>query len=174
MRQRLGVPVIDPDAIARQLNPAAPELAAVEAGREALRQQKAHLAAGTGFAVETTLSGHTVLRLMEQARRRNLTVNLIFVGLDGADLNVVRVAARVAVGGHHVPDEDVRRRYDRSMENLARAVALADQATVFDNSSDSGPLQVLTYDAGRFTIHTPELPAWVATHLGALMGQGRE
>lgn len=163
------MPAIDPDAIVRQLNPAAPELMAVEAGRDALRQQKTHLVGGTGFAIETTLSGHTVLRLMEQARRRNFVVNLIFVGLYDADLNIVRVAARVAAGGHHVPDEDVRRRYKWSMENLARAEALADHAMVFDNSSDTGPLQVLTYGPGIFTLHMQKLPAWVETHLGALL-----
>lgn len=57
LKLRQGMPVIDPDAIARELQPDAPAAVAVEAGREAIRQQTALLAQGASFAVETTLSG---------------------------------------------------------------------------------------------------------------------
>lgn len=66
LRADLQVPVIDPDAIARELNSAAPEQAAVAVGREALRRQAVYIESGTSFIVETTLSGNTPLRQIEQ------------------------------------------------------------------------------------------------------------
>jgi predicted ABC-type ATPase len=61
-------PVIDPDAIARSLNPDNPAAAAVSAGKEALSQQQDAIENKQTFAVETTLSGNGPLRLMEQAQ----------------------------------------------------------------------------------------------------------
>jgi predicted ABC-type ATPase len=66
--------VLDPDAIARTLQPAAPHQAAAQAGREALRRQRVYLADQRSFAVETTLSGSSILRLMEDARGRGFIV----------------------------------------------------------------------------------------------------
>jgi len=76
------VPVIGPDAIARRLQPLAPEQAAMEAGREALRQQTLYLEQDTSFAVETTLAGKAVLRLMERGRERGFTVHLVYICIE--------------------------------------------------------------------------------------------
>lgn len=165
----LLVPIVDPDAIARELHPSAPEQAAVEAGREALKRQAAYVENGASFVVETTLSGAGMLRLMEKARQQGFVVHLLFVATDKAQTNIERVAGRVARGGHHVPDEDVRRRYERSMENLVRAIELADQATITDNSSEQGPREVLVIKQGHITEQADDLPAWVTTYLGTFI-----
>lgn len=174
-RQGLAVPIIDPDAIARELNPNAPELAAIEAGREALKRQTAHLTSGVSFAIETTLAGNMALRHMEQARQRGFATELLFVAIGDVRTNIERVAGRVERGGHNVPDVDVRRRYARSMANLVPAIDRADRVTVFDNSTDQGLRVVLTIEEGNLTQHVrpSELPFWVATHLGALLEPGR-
>ncbi len=171
LREGLSAPIIDPDAIARDLRPDNPGQAAVEAGREALKRQAAHLDAGSSFIIETTLSGATILQLMEQARRRGFVVRLIFVALDNPWTNIKRVAERVANGGHYVPDEDVLRRYDRSMRNLARAIELADRAILFDNSTDQGPREALAIDAGQIIMRSQDLPAWVTTYLGVFIAR---
>lgn len=119
------VPVIDPDAIARGIHPDAPEQAALEAGREALHRRQRYLAHGESFAVETTISGNAMLRLMEEARRRGYALQLVFICTDRAEINIARVQQRVAQGGHNVPAEDVRRRYERSLRNLQRAIDTA-------------------------------------------------
>ncbi len=78
---------------------------------------------------------------------------------------------RVARGGHFVPDEDVQRRYTGSLQNLVRAIELADQVTIIDNTLEQGPRQVLAIDAGRITSQAQDLPAWVTTHLGPFIAQ---
>ncbi len=127
-------PVIDPDAIARTLSPEDPGKAAVSAGREAMRQQNDAIAGKASFIVETTLSGNQPLRLMEKAHDAGYEVELHYTRVGTPELNIKRIEARVADGGHHIPDEDVRRRYHRSLDNLPQAIAIADKTVLYDNS----------------------------------------
>ncbi len=174
LRAASQAPIVDPDAIAREIDPVAPEQAAVAAGREALRREAAYLENGVSFIVETTLSGNTMLRQMEHARQRGFDVRLIFIATDNPRINIGRIVARVARGGHFVPDEDVQRRYMRSMRNLARAIELVDEATIIDNTLEQGPREALRIDAGQITFQAQDLPAWVATHLGAFIARRRD
>lgn len=131
------LPVINPDNIARQINPAIGSdmsSVAVQAGRTALQQQQEYLKQKASFAIETTLTGKRELRLMKEAKTQGYKVNLVFVGVDGPDMSTVRIATRVQSGGHHVTAKDVNRRYSRSMANLDDALKLADRGFVLDNS----------------------------------------
>jgi predicted ABC-type ATPase len=63
----LRVPIIDPDQEARQLRPDTPQAAVIVGGRQAIKRARAYLTNKESFAVETTLSGHTYLRMMVEA-----------------------------------------------------------------------------------------------------------
>lgn len=165
-----GVPVIDPDAIARRLQPLAPEQAAVQAGREVLKQEATYLDQSTSFAVETTLAGTGVLRLMEKARERGYRVHLVYIGLENVQTSLDRIAERVAQGGHGVPPDDVRRRYERSMRNLEAAIARADHVLLFDNSGEHDMHAVLAVDDNGVTMRSDMMPRWVSTYLANLLG----
>lgn len=170
LRAALKVPVLDPDAIARALSPDAPERAAAQAGREMIHRRDHYLAASESFIVETTLSGRTILHAIDDARRRGFRIHLIFVGVESPKTLVSRVAGRVAQGGHGMPITDIHRRYTRSMENLQRAVEMADRAAIFDNSAPGSPRRVATVLRGRVIASAHPLPAWVTTHLLAPLG----
>lgn len=75
------------------------------------------------------------------------------------DLNIQRVYERVTSGGHFVPDEDVRRRYERSLSNAAPAIKLADLAVLFDNSGNHHR-KVAEIANGRVIWQAPDLPEW--------------
>ncbi len=158
-----GTPILDPDAIARSLNPQAPETAATWAGRVVLNRQNAYLRSGTSFILETTLAGSAVLRLMDEARRRGFRIHLIYIGVDDVQVLLARIAGQVLDGGHAVPEHDVRRRYVRSMRHMKEAIARADNVTLLDNVLDQEPQLVMTIDDGRSTIHTENLPSWVTS-----------
>jgi predicted ABC-type ATPase len=65
---------------------------------------------------------------------------VLFLWLESADLAVTRVAARVRLGGHDVPDATVRRRYGRGLRNFFELYRpLADSWQVFDNSHARRP-----------------------------------
>jgi predicted ABC-type ATPase len=133
--ERLGH-ILDPDAVARKLNPIYPEQAALSAGKEVLRLLQQYLANGERIFYETTMSDkNRHLRLIEQAKGLGYKVTLLYVGLNSADQHRRRVDVRVLQGLHNVPDEDIRRRFERSRANLAPTLQVVDAAMVYDNSS---------------------------------------
>ncbi len=168
LRASLGVPIVDPDAIARRLRPDAVEQAAIEAAREALRLRSAYLDAGQSYAFETTLSGNAELRTMERARDLGFAVHLIYVGVENVDILADRIVQRVANGGHFVPEDDVRRRFERSMANLPHAIRRAQDVEIYDNTNPQETRLVLQIDEGRVALHTQDVPSWVTRSLGHL------
>lgn len=114
-----GLPVfVNADLIAAGLSPFDPDAAAIRAGRMMLAEIDRHAAAGRSFAFETTLSGHTYLRRIKRWREGGFSVELIFLSLPSAEDAIARVAIRVRQGGHNVPPELVRRRFNVGMRNF--------------------------------------------------------
>jgi predicted ABC-type ATPase len=135
-RRRLELlgPILDPDAEARILNPQDVNKAAIQAARNTLKRQTEYLETGQSFALETTLSSKSNLELMQTAKHLGWVVRLAYVGLGDVQRNIQRVKQRVQMGGHDVPIEDIKRRFERSTANLPLAAEIADGFAVYDNS----------------------------------------
>src|SRR3954463_7775038 len=112
------VEFVNADVIARSLSEDAPEAHAFEAGRQMLRRLQELAAARTDFAFETTLASRTFAPFITGLIREGYHFTLLFFYLPSADIAVARVAQRVRTGGHHVPEQDVRLRYERGLKNL--------------------------------------------------------
>lgn len=126
--------VIDPDKLAADgLSPIAAGKAAAK--KAAAKMARLFLENGVSFARESTLTSHFDFILMSEAKKKGYSIELVYIGLESSDLAWARVASRAARGGHSVPYEDVIRRFARSLENLPKAIALADKATILDNST---------------------------------------
>ena len=151
--------LLDPDAMARALNPSNPSAAAIAAGREVLKRTAGYLNRGVSFAVETTLSSRHRVDLIRNAKSRGYEVHLVFIGLDSPERCITRIRNRAARGGHFIPDADVRRRYARSLANAAQALRLADTAKFYDNSGDHARL-VLAANAGIAVWREEPVPEW--------------
>jgi predicted ABC-type ATPase len=156
-RERL----LDPDAIARGLNRLNPSAAAITAGRETLIRTADYLREGLSFAIETTLSSRSKAELIRRAKSRGYEIHLVFIGLDSPERCIARIRNRAALGGHFIPDSDVRRRYSRSLANATEALRLADLAKFYDNSGDGARL-ILVAKAGVIVWQTEPLPDWVS------------
>src|SRR4029078_12227520 len=76
---------LNADVIAVSLSPFDPEAAAIRAGRILLEEIDRYVAAGRSFSFETTLSGHTYLRRIDQWRGSGYLVKLIFLSLSSAE-----------------------------------------------------------------------------------------
>lgn len=124
-----GIETIDADAIARDM-----KISNIAAGREAVKKVRDCISSGRDFSIETTLGGQNVLRQMEMAKVAGFQVDLYYVGLKSVDVHLSRVMHRVAKGGHNIPEEDIRRRYVTSQQNLPKAMHLADRSFIFDNT----------------------------------------
>lgn len=85
------------------------------AGRELIRRLEEAVSAGRDFAVETTLSSAQYARRIPAWQAQGYTTTLIFLEVPSSDFAVARVAKRVAMGGHNIPEKDIRRRYERGL-----------------------------------------------------------
>lgn len=129
-----GIVYVNPDDIARDLNPGNPVAARIEAGREALRRIDALIGKGESFAMESTLSGSTYVKVIERARSLAYTMVIAYIFVDSPEVCIRRIEARVRNGGHFVPPEDVKRRYVRSKENFVKVYSrMADSWLLYYN-----------------------------------------
>lgn len=153
---RLQLPgkFVNADDIARGLGPDLSGGArALRSGKIAVNMIRQLIANGRDFVFETTLSSHHSLNVMRMAREAGYEVGLYFVTLNSPDLNVLRVRQRVSRGGHDIPEETIRRRYENSLEQLGKAIELAHAVQVHDNSTDAGPQLLLQLSMGTIEVN---------------------
>ena len=109
---------VNADLIAAGLSPLEPEAALFRAGRLMLREIDGHANHGRSFAFETTLAGLGFVRRIRQWRQDGYVVKLIYLPLATPEEAIRRVKQRVKQGGHDIPEEVVRRRFNRSLRNF--------------------------------------------------------
>lgn len=140
---------INADEIAKKLTGSSDgRAAAMAAGRAAIRQLAEMIATKTSFVYETTLSSQQSINLMRDAKAAGYSVELYYVALDSVETNIRRVRERVEAGGHDIPENVVRRRYEGSLNNLVGALVQADEVALIDNSEDE-PHEVVTIRHGQ-------------------------
>jgi predicted ABC-type ATPase len=126
---------VNPDVVARQLNPADPENAAtaLQAGKQVLVRLKQLKDQRLSFTSETTLASKNSLIQIDDAKARGYEVRLYFVALANADTSVDRVAHRVNQGGHHIPEDILRRRFEPIFAHAVIAAQKVDRFELIDN-----------------------------------------
>lgn len=150
--ETLGVAeFVNADIIAQGLSGFGPERSALRAGRIMLARLRELAEQRADFAFETTMASRTFAPWLVEQTAAGYHLTLVFVWLRSADLSIRRVAARVRRGGHHVPDEIIRRRYERGIANFVRLYRpLADAWRVYDNSEQGSPRLVAASVRGEF------------------------
>lgn len=106
----------------------------MHAMRQAAIKIKECMEQGITFNQETTLTGHSVINNIMKAKKMGYTVELYYVGLQNVELAIDRVRGRVLNGGHGIEESDIRRRYDKSMDNLKRIIPMCDNVEIYDNT----------------------------------------
>jgi len=132
---------INADEIAKGLSPFQPETVSIQAGRIMLNRIDELLKANIDFAFETTLSSKSYANTIKEAQKAGYFVNLVYFWLNSVDLAIERVHTRVMEGGHNIPVETIRRRYQLGIENLFnKFIPVVDYWLVFDNSQNPSSL----------------------------------
>jgi predicted ABC-type ATPase len=116
--ERHNVPFLSADAMAEPMLPESAVGARVQSGRRFLAALSDRLSGAESFLIETTLSGNGFRRTLLTAGQSGFSTSLVFVYLDSPETCLARIAERVRKGGHPVPEEDVRRRFWRSLQNF--------------------------------------------------------
>lgn len=128
---------VNADSIAAGISPFQPEKVAFEAGRLMLERIHQLIDDNVTFAFETTLSTLSYKDTIKKCRAKGYKVTLLYFWLNSPDLAIERIKIRVSRGGHHIPDNVVKRRYKRGLHNFfALFMPLCDYWEVLDNSSD--------------------------------------
>ncbi|WP_077324798.1 zeta toxin family protein [Virgibacillus siamensis] len=157
---KLGVDInIDPDTIARRIDPENPESKRVTAGKEVIRSVNEYIQEGKDFSIETTLAGKNALRQISQAKEKGYEVTMFYIALSNVNQNIERVAMRVKNGGHYIPTEDILRRDKTSFKHLYEYAPIIDNLIAIDNSKDDGEI-VLEINNGKITFKSNDLPNW--------------
>mgnify|MGYP001575983284 FL=1 len=148
---------VNADLIATGLSPFVPERAAIHAGRLMLEQIHFLAERGLDFGFETTLSGKTYVKLLQEMKKGGYLTHIFFLWISNVKLALERIQLRVQNGGHHIPETIVRRRFGRSLPNFLRFYKpLADSWTIFDNSGDV-PKMIAFEESGKIEILDPDL-----------------
>lgn len=160
----LGLPFVNADLIAREMEPAEPARVSYQAAQQADRIRRALVGCGDSFCMETVFSDPVgdKIDFMRQAQRAGYAIFLVYIGLSDVALSIARVVQRTEVGGHDVPDAKLIERFPRTLENLRGAIPFVDVALLFDNSSASQPYRHLaTFERGTCIVKVKRLPEWV-------------
>lgn len=178
-----GAEYFNPDEAASHIRAANPSITLAEANGAAWGQGKRLLeraiAERLDYAFETTLGGNTITALLEAAMSVGAEVRIWYVGLSSTELHIARVRARVAKGGHDIPEAAIRDRYDRSRLNLIQLIPRLTELRVYDNSEEADPdgngtpaPRLLLHMAGGRIVSSCKLanvPTWAKPILGAAL-----
>jgi len=134
-----GCPVfVNADLIAAGLAPFDPATAAIRAGRLMIEEMELHVRKKRSFALETTLSGRRYARMIPQWQGIGYRIKLVFLYLQDVKIAIERVQVRVKQGGHAVPEDVIRRRYEAGWRNFQQIYRkMVDTWVLYDNSGDA-------------------------------------
>ena len=156
---------VNADEIAAARWPDDPEVHAYEASLLAASRRDELIASRASFATETVFSHPSKVELVEAAVAAGylVTLHILLVPVDFA---VARVESRVENGGHRVPEQKVRERFERLWPLVATAARLVDRAVVYD-STTGGRFRVVA-EAERGELLWADWPAWAPAELVSL------
>ena len=139
--EQAGLAWFNPDSFARELIAATgcrQAEANAAAWQEGLRRLDDALAQGSNHAFETTLGGNTIAaRILAAAGTHDVMV--WYCALASPEQHLARVSARVAAGGHDIPEVKIRERYVTALQNLIALLPHIAHLQVYDNSAEAAP-----------------------------------
>jgi predicted ABC-type ATPase len=176
-----GADYFNPDEATLRIRAANPGMTAEQANaaawHEGRRLLERAIAERLSFAFETTLGGRTMASLLDDAITAGVEVRVWYVGVESPELCIERVRARLAAGGHAIPEAMIRDRYHKSLLNLLQLMPRISELRVFDNSTEAAPaagrrpqpVLVLHMKQGRAvaTCELAHVPAWAKPILAA-------
>lgn len=146
----------------------------LEAQRRADEIRERLLELGLSFVNETVGSHPSRVEFLNKARELGYKVIVLFVATEDPTINVERVAARVARGGHNVPRDKIVKRYERVLGLLPSYYDVSDVFVAFDNSRDNVPggeeamrLLLVKYEGAAYLAPGFYEVEWLKEHLFA-------
>jgi len=114
------------------------------------------------FTFETVMSSPDKVQLLRHAQKLGYRTYLYYIATEDPAINISRVALRVSLGGHGVPEDKVISRYKRSLDLLPDAIRSTNRAFIFDNSSwaEERTWIAAVTDGVNIEMKTERVPNW--------------
>ena len=134
----------------------------IMAARIALTKRKEYIEQGISFNQETTLTGNSILKAIEEAKKNGYKIIMSYVGVENPEIAKERVKIRVGKGGHDIPNEIIEKRYYEILKNLEKIAPLCDNLIIYDNSQKKH-IEVLEKKDNtiKYLINEYKIPNWV-------------
>ena len=153
--------IIDANAIAKEN-----DFDNIKAGKKAIEEINYCLENNLSFTQETTLAGYRTVRTIKQARKQGYYITMYSVGLSSMEESIDRITNRVRKGGHNIPIDDVKRRYEKRISSLSRVIPLCDEVIFYDN--ENGFIKVAEIKNNKFRYFNGYKPKWIVEYKNAL------
>ena len=157
--QLFDIPRINVDEIVRDFGNWKNTQDIMTAGKIAVKRLKNYINEGISFNQETTLCGKSILRNIQLAKATGYYIELYYVGVDSVETAKERVRQRVLAGGHGIPEQDIEKRYQESLQNLKKVLPLCDLVVLYDNTDIL--VNIADFENGVCTRKVSKLPKWV-------------
>ena len=125
---------INTDEIVRKIGNWKNDSDQIKAAKIAINLRNNCFQYGKSFNEETTLTGKTILKIIDKVKEQGYELQLFYVGLNSSDIAKERVKNRVEKGGHNIEDNVIEKRYYESLENLKKIILKFDKVYLYDNS----------------------------------------
>ena len=134
----------------------------MKCARVAVKLIREYFNGGISFNQETTLSGRSIVNNIKKAKKLGYEVHLYYVGVDSVEIALDRIKKRVAIGGHGIPEHDVRRRYKNSFENFGEILPFCDVVVIHDNTKIMDI--VAKFVDGNLVYKSKKIPNWITSN----------
>lgn len=131
----------------------------IKCAREAIKLINYYIKNNISFNQETTLSGKSIVRNINKSKEKGFYVVMNFIGVDSPDIAKERVRIRVLKGGHGIAEDDIERRYYKSLENLKVLIPVCDEINIYDNTKQIE--QIAYFVNGNVKWKSENMPKWI-------------
>ncbi|MDE5834237.1 MAG: zeta toxin family protein, partial [Ruminococcus sp.] len=128
----------------------------IKSGKLAVNLINDCLSKRINFTQETTLSGVKTLKTICEARELDYFIRLYYIGVSSSDESIRRIKNRVEKGGHDIPSDDVKRRYNKRFDDLAKILPYCNEVRFFDN--ENGFYEIAEYRNGKLILKSRKIP----------------
>ena len=139
----------------------------IKAGKIAIQLRNKCFLEEKSFNEETTLTGKTILKIINKAKDLGYKIHLYYIGIDNPEIAKERVKNRVARGGHGISPEIIEKRYYESLQNLEKLIYQCDSIEIYDNSEKF--IRIFYYENKQIYINNIEKVNWITEKLKSLI-----
>ena len=139
----------------------------IKAGKIAIQLRNKCFLEEKSFNEETTLTGKTILKIIDKAKNLGYKIHLYYIGIGNPEIAKERVKNRIARGGHGISSNLIEKRYYESLQNLEKIIYQCDSIEIYDNSKKF--IRIFYYEDNQVFENNIAKVNWIKNNLKELL-----